>query len=87
MEAMKTVIENVKDVAPVEAAQTAIKVATTKSSNNVVKTGGIIAGVVALVAGIGYTIYRKATKKEKVIVVGEPNHEAETHDDTEVDED
>ena len=85
MEAMKTVIENAKDVAPAEAAQTAIKVATTKSSNNVVKTGGIIAGIATLVAGVGYVIYR-AIKNKKAVKANEPDCEAETHEDNEGDE-
>ena len=86
MEAMETVIENVKDVAPAEAAQTAVKVATTNPSNNVVKTGGIIAGVVTLVAGVGYVIYR-AIKGKKAVEANEPDFEAETHEDNEGDED
>ena len=83
METMETVIENVKGVAPAEAAQTAVKVATVKPHNNVVKTGGIIAGVVALVAGIGFAIYG-AIKDKKADKVDEPNCEAETHEDNEV---
>lgn len=81
MNTMEKVIENVKDVAPAEAAQTAIKVATTKPSNKRVKTGGIIAGVVALVAGIGLAIY-SAVKGEKTVEANEPDCEAESHEDT-----
>lgn len=86
MEAMETVIENVKDVAPAEAAQTVVKVATKKPCNNVAKTGGIVAGVVVLVAGIGLAIYG-AIKDKKAVVANEPNCEAETHEDNEYDED
>lgn len=86
MEAMETVIENVKDVAPAEAAQTVVKVATTKPSINVVKTGGIVAGAVALVAGVGYGIY-KAVKSKKAVEVNEPVCEAEANEDNEADED
>ena len=85
METMETVIENVKDVAPVEAAQTAVEVATMKPNNNVVKTGGIVAGVVTLV-GIGYGIYR-AIKAKKAVKANEPGCEAETNEDNEVNED
>jgi hypothetical protein len=86
METMEKVIENAKDVAPAEAAQTAVKVAIAKPSKNVVKTGGIIAGAVALVAGVGYVIYN-AIKGEKTAPANEPDVEAETHEDNEVDED
>ena len=86
METMEKVIENVKDVAPAEVAQTAIKVATTKPSHNGTKTGGIIAGAAALVVGIGYVIYR-AFKDNKPVAVNEPVCEAETHEDNEVNED
>ena len=85
METMETVIENVKDVAPAEAAQTAVKVATVKPSKNVVKTGGIIAGVVALVAGVGYIIYN-AVKGTETVEANEPDCEADTHEDNDVDE-
>ena len=85
METMETVIENVKDVAPAEAAQTAVKVATTKPINKVVKTGGIIAGAVALVVGVGIAIY-SAIKGEKPIEANEPDCKAETHEDNECDE-
>ena len=86
MEAMETVIENVKDVAPAEAAQTAVKVATTTPNHNGVKTGGIIAGVAALVAGVGYVIYR-AIKDNKPVTVIEPVCEAEEPEDNETYED
>ena len=89
MEAMETVIENVKDVevlVPAEAAQTAVEVATKKSNNNVVKTGGIIAGIAAFVIGVGCVIYSKA-KAKKPVEACEPICEAETHDDNETDED
>ena len=86
METMETVIENVKDVAPAEAAQTAVKVATTKSSNNVVKTGGIIAGIAAFVIGVGCVIHSKVKAKKTVEVV-EPDSEAEPSEDNETDED
>ena len=85
METMETVIENVKDMAPAEAAQTVVEVATTNPSNNVVKTGGIIAGVVTLVAGVGYVIYR-AIKNKKAVKANEPDCEAEAHEDNEDDE-
>ena len=85
METMETVIENVKDVAPAEAAQTVVKVATTKPSINVAKAGGIAAGIVALV-GVGYGIYR-AIKAKKTIPAIEPGCEAEHQDDSEPDED
>ena len=85
-ETMETVIENVKNVAPAEVAQTAVKVATTKPSKNVIKTGGIIAGVVALVAGIGLAIYG-AIKDQKPVVANEPTCETETHEDNECNED
>ena len=86
METMEKVIEEVKGVAPAEAAQTAVKVAIAKPGKNVVKTGGIIAGAVALVAGIGLAIY-SAVKGKKPVEANEPACEAETHDDNEVDED
>lgn len=86
MEAMETVIENVKGMAPAEAAQTAVKVATTKPSHNGAKTGGIVAGAVALVAGVGYVIYR-AIKDNKPVMVNEPVCEAEAPEDNEVYED
>lgn len=86
METMEKVIENVKDVAPAEAAQTAVKVAIAKPSKNVVKTGGIIAGVVALVAGVGYAIY-SAVKGKETVEANEPVCEAEVHEDNEDDED
>lgn len=91
METMKTVIENVKDVAPAEATQTAVEVATKKSNIKVGKTGGIIAGVVTLVVGVGYGIYR-ATKTKKAVKAAEPvceaeAYEAEAHEDNEADED
>ena len=78
METMEKVIENVNDVAPAEVAQTAVKVATTKPNHNAVKTGGIIAGVLALVAGVGYVIY-SAIKGEKTAEAPE----AEVHEDNE----
>ena len=78
METMEKVIENVNDVVPAEAAQTAVKVATTKPNNNAVKTGGIIAGVVALIVGAGYAIY-SATKGKKTAEAPE----AEVHNDNE----
>lgn len=86
METMETVIENVKDVAPAEAAQVAVKVATTKPSNNVGKTGGIIAAVATLVVGVGYGIY-KAVKAKKADKANESDCEAEPHEDNEVNED
>lgn len=86
METMETVIENVKDVAPAEAAQTAVKVATTKSSNKVVKTGGIVAGVVALVVGIGVGIYR-AIENKKAAKENDLNFEVEVCEDNEPNED
>lgn len=86
METMEKVIENVKDVAPAEAVQTAVKVATAKPNKNVIKTGGIIAGAVALVVGVGFAIY-SAVKGEKTVEVNEPDCEAETHEDNEVQED
>lgn len=85
METMETVIEEVKDVAPAEAVQTAVKVATAKPGKNVVKTGGIIAGIMALVAGVGYVIYNATTNK-KSVEANEPDCGAETHEDNEVDE-
>lgn len=94
METMETVIENVKDVAPAEAAQTAVKVATTNPSNKAVKTGGIIAGAVTLVVGIGFAIYgavnaKKADKANEQVSEAEPhednkaevNEEADVHED------
>lgn len=86
METMETVIENVKDMAPAEAAQTAVKVATTKPSIKVGKTGGIIAGVAALVA-VGFGIY-SAIKPKKADKANEQTGEAEPHEDNkaEVDE-
>lgn len=86
MEAMETVIENVNEMKPEQVAQTAVEVVTKKSGINAVKTGGIIAGVAALVIGIGCVIYG-AVKTEKVIEVSEPDCEAETHEDNETDED
>ena len=86
METMETVIENVKDVAPAEAAQTAVKVATTKSSNKVIKTGGIVAGVVTLVGGVGCVIY-SAIKGKKTVKENEPTCEAEVCEDNEPHED
>ena len=86
METMETVIENVKDVAPAEAAQTAVKVATAKPNKNVFKTGGIIAGIVALGVGIGFAIYN-AVKGEKTAEANEPDCGAEACDDNEADED
>lgn len=86
METMETVIENVKDVAPAEAAQTAVKVTTTKPSIKVGKTGGIIAGVLTLVVGAGYGIYR-VVKAKKAVKANEPNCEAEVPEDNEADED
>ena len=89
MNTMETVIENAKDVKDLmttEAAQTVVEVTTKKPSINVVKTGGIAVGVVALVAGIGYGIYRAITGK-KPVEANAPTCEAETHDDNESDED
>lgn len=98
METMEKVIENVKDVAPTEAVQTAVKVATTKPSgvkhrsgrypwgrNKAVKTGGIIAGAVALIAGVGYVIYNAVTDKDTV-EANEPGCVEETDEVDEVDE-
>jgi hypothetical protein len=86
METMEKVIENVKDVAPAEAAQTVVKVATMKPNKNVIKTGGIIAGAVALVVGVGFAIY-SAVKPKEAVEANEPDCEAETHEDNEVQED
>ena len=82
METMEKVIENVNDVVPAEAAQTAVKVVTTKPNINVVKTGGIVAGVVALIVGVGYAIY-SATKGKKT----DEAPETEVHNDNEPHED
>lgn len=92
MNTMETVIENakdVKDLMPTEAAQTVVEVATKKPSINVVKTGGIIAGIAALVIGGACIIYSAVKPKKAVeaIEVVEPDCEAETHDDNETDED
>ena len=86
METMEKVIENVKDVAPAEAVQTAVKVTTAKPNKNVIKTGGIIAGAVALVVGVGLAIY-SAVKGDKTVEANEPDCDAEVHDDNEPHED
>lgn len=86
METMETVIENVKDMAPAEAAQTAVKVATTKPSIKVGKTGGIIAGVAALVA-VGCGVIYMAIKPKKADKANEQTGEAEPHEDNKVEVD
>lgn len=85
-EATQTVIEDVVDLMPTEAAQAVVKAATKKPGVNVVKTGGIIAGIAALVVGIGVVIY-SAIKPKKVDAVDETDFEAEPSDDNETDED
>lgn len=58
MEIMETAIEEIKEVAPVEEAQTALEVVAAKTT----KKGGIVAAGVVLGIGVGYGIYKLVKK-------------------------